>query len=232
MYVYLCNIKDDLAETYNSLRTRNIKGLSLQSLITYFQGESHFFYRKLPLIMNMAYKEVLERIDVVNLLQVGEDLKQIFLPSKVNANLRLRFLDFMHMARNSISDVDFLKEVPSNYSEFECFYQHVRRKKKDEANTRLQVVCSYFQYQIRKHYFKEERRKWSKIDFRDNEDLDYTIKDVRTTAANIFGTPHYVQSPNVFKCVVSSRVFIEINVVNRHRRWNLNKIIDNMWDCS
>lgn len=200
MFVYLSTIKDDLADLYNNLKGH--KGLPLASLTTYFKGESRFFYRKLPYLFNLAYKEVLERSDIINLIQVGEELKSIHLPSKVNKRLRLRFLDYLHMARNHIIDIDASKGVSENYSEFECFYQHLRRKRKDEANTKLQVVCCHFQYQVRKYFFRDEKKKWERIEFRDSDDLDLTIKDVRSSAVNIFGTPHHIASLSFFKSVV------------------------------
>ena len=202
MHFFLSNIKDELIDMFYNLKNSNIKGVPLEMLISYFKGESLFFARKLPIILNQSYKEVFEKMDVSNLVQVGEKLKNVYLPSKINKNLSLRFLNYLHFARNETTDIDFAKEISSNYSEFERFYQHVRRKRKDEANTKLQVVCSYFQYQIRKYFFQDEKKKWRKIDFRDSIDQDLMVKDVRSSSANIFGTSRALVSPAIFKSIV------------------------------
>jgi len=202
MHTCLSSIKEDLAEVYSTIKGHSIRGVPLDALIVYFKGESQFFYRKLSLILNQAYKEVLENQDVANLIHVGEELKKVYLPSKINQSLGLRFLDFLHMARSEISDTDCMKEKYTNYSEFDQFYQHCRRKKKDEANTRLQVVCSFFQYQIQKSFFQSEKNKWKKTEQKDQEDSDLVIKDIKSSSTNIFGTPKHVLNLNFFNSLV------------------------------
>jgi len=200
MFIYLSNIKEELTEIYNQLRTP--KGLPLDTLVDHFVGESQFFYRKIPLFISQAYGEIFQRFEtVMNLLQVGEDIKKVLFPSDIEDKLGLKFLRMLHFARSRFTDKDAFKGPYTDFTDFENFYAHLTRRKKDEANTKLQIASSYFRYHIRKHFFKEDKRNWKKSD-RDLEDMDYVIKDIKARDANVFGTPNVILETDIIKIMV------------------------------
>lgn len=80
---------------------------------------------------------MVHKADIPNLLEVGEKIKEIVKPCEFNRNLGLKFMNLHHFARSRFSDRDCFKNAFSNYTEFENFYSHLKRKKKDDANTKF-----------------------------------------------------------------------------------------------